>query len=242
MNMAIRPPCSEEIPYFSRQCPALYDKTGYVGCLEGWFDQADTIFYSWEEGTYKQNLLHTEKFAKSLENTLAELRKGPLKSWTALRKYCNAHPDYAYDNLQQKYRFRLDTDGYTYMFRCSFQSWGNSLYMYAYSTPLLERYMSEARSGLPILDLQGKERFRMPNGGKVRNRQGMPYEWELRYYDKEHVVLLDDNGVGLVYSIKELPEWEDKHMLRFMPLDPPMDSVRSDDKTDRKPKTKGLER
>ena len=64
--------------------------------------------------------------------------------------------------------FRINTGRYSYWMVCSFLSTDCRLWVNAFSFLSLDRYMREARNGIPILDLQGHERFRMPDGGKLK--------------------------------------------------------------------------
>ena len=120
---------------------------------------------------------------------------------------------------------------------CSFLSTDCRLWVNAFSFLALDRYMREARNGIPILDLQGHERFRMPDGGKLKavSPNGRSSFWTIRYLDTEQVVLFDELRQSSIHAVQELPEWAAKNGLHLLPLDPLM-------RASHKPHRKGQER
>ena len=120
---------------------------------------------------------------------------------------------------------------------CSFLSTDCRLWVNAFSFLSLDRYMREARNGIPILDLQGHERFRMPDGGKLKamSPNGRSSFWTIRYLDTEQAVLFDELRQSSIHAVQELPEWAAKNGLHLLPLDPPM-------RASHKPHRKGQER
>lgn len=127
-----------------------------------------------------------------------------------------------------RHGFRIDTGRYSYMLVCSFRSADCRLWLNAFSFLALDRHMREARSGIPILDQQGHERFRMPDGGKLRvtSQDGFSGFCTVRYFDKERAVLFDELHESIILPIRELPDWEAANKFRLLPLDPPMQSSR----------------
>ena len=97
--------------------------------------------------------------------------------------------------------------------------------------------MREARNGIPILDLQGREQFRMPDGGKLKiaSLDGFSGFCTVRYFDQNRLVLFDEFHEGAIHSIRELPEWAAVNKYRLLPADHPM-------RTSRTPQRKGQER
>ena len=77
---------------------------------------------------------------------------------------------------------------------CSFLSTDCRLWVNAFSFLALDCYMREARNGIPLLDLQGHERFRMPDGGKLKamSPNGRSSFWTIRYLDTEQAILFDE--------------------------------------------------
>lgn len=120
---------------------------------------------------------------------------------------------------------------------CSFLSTDCRLWVNVFSFLSLDRYMREARNGIPILDLQGHERFRMPDGGKLKavSPNGRSSFWTIRYLDTEQTVLFDEQRQSSIHAVQELPEWAAKNGLHLLPLDPPM-------RVSHKPHRKGQER
>lgn len=84
--------------------------------------------------------------------------------------------------------------------------------------------LSTGPNGIPILDLQGHERFRMPDGGKLKavSPNGRSSFWTIRYLDTEQAVLFDELRQSSIHAVQELPEWAAKNGLHLLPLDPPM--------------------
>ena len=154
--------------------------------------------------------------------------------------YCAAHPDsLLQDNpsADTRYGFRINTGKYSYWMVCSFLSTDCRLWVNAFSFLSLDRYMREARNGIPILDLQGHERFRMPDGGKLKvvSPNGRSSFWTIRCLDTEQAVLFDELRQSSIHAVQELPEWAAKSGLHLLPLDSPM-------RASHKPHRKGQER
>ena len=109
----------------------------------------------------------------------------------------------------------------------------------AFSKAKLPMFMGFAwiPRGIPILDQQGHERFRMPDGGKLRvtSQDGFSGFCTVRYFDKERAVLFDELHESIILPIRELPDWEAANKFRLLPLDPPM-------RSSREPYRKGQER
>ena len=172
MELNIHPFLPEETPYFYKQCKELDEKTGNIGCFIGRFEEPSSKLVSdWTDHTSR---LNTAEFADDFNNMIDTLRQDMLKSRKDLRMYCMDHPgcmmlDSA--STDPDYGFRINTGNYSYMLRCNFSSPYYAFVLTAYSFLALDRNMREARNGVPILDLQGYERFRIPDGGK---RMGLP--------------------------------------------------------------------
>ncbi len=215
----------------------LNDKIGCIGYLTDNLNASAPVFESsWHDRTPR---LNTPEFTDDFNDMMDALRQGILKSPAELRAYCAAHPDsLLQDNLSADTRhgFRINTGKYSYWMVCSFLSTDCRLWVNAFSFLALDRYMREARNGIPILDLQGHERFRMPDGGKLKavSPNGRSSFWTIRYLDTEQVVLFDELRQSSIHAVQELPEWAAKNGLHLL-LDPPM-------RASHKPHRKGQER
>ena len=192
---------------------------------------------SWRNRTKK---LNTPEFTDDFNDMIDTLRQGVLKTPNELRTYCAAHPDSTLpDNSSSDrlYSFRIDTGRYSHMLVCSFHSTDSRLWLNAFSFLALDRYMREARNGIPILDLQGREQFRMPDGGKLKiaSPDGFAGFCTVRYLDQNRLVLFDEFHEGTIHSIRELPEWAAVNKYRLLPADRPM-------RTSHTPQRKGQER
>lgn len=216
----------------------LNEKTGCIGYLTANLNATAPEFESsWHDRTPR---LNTPEFTDDFNDMMDALRQGILKSPAELRAYCAAHPDsLLQDNLSADTRhgFRINTGKYSYWMVCSFLSTDCRLWINAFSFLSLDRYMREARNGIPILDLQGHERFRMPDGGKLKavSPNGRSSFWTIRYLDTEQTVLFDELRQSSIHAVQELPEWAAKSGLHLLPLDSPM-------RASHKPHRKGQER
>ena len=173
----------------------LNEKTGCIGYLTANLNASAPEFESsWHDRTPR---LNTPEFTDDFNDMMDALRQGILKSPAELRAYCAAHPDSVLqDNpsADTRHGFRINTGRYSYWMVCSFLSTDCRLWVNAFSFLSLDRYMREARNGIPILDLQGHERFRMPDGGKLKavSPNGRSSFWTIRYLDTEQAVLFDE--------------------------------------------------
>lgn len=238
MELNIHPFLPEETPYFYKQCKELDEKTGNIGCFTGRFEEPSSNLVSdWTNHTPR---LNTAEFADDFNNMVDTLRQDMLKSRKDLRIYCMDHPDCMMldsASTDPDYGFRINTGIYSYMLRCNFSSPYYTFVLTAYSFLALDRNMREARNGVPILDLQGYERFRMPNGGKLKvtSLDGFSGFCTVRYLDQNRLVLFDEFHKGTIHSIRELPEWAAVNKYRLVPVNQSIrDSCR--------PRRKGRER
>lgn len=208
----------------------LNAKTGCIGYLTANLNAGIPEFESsWRDRTKK---LNTPEFTDDFNDMMDTLRQGVLKSPNELRSYCAAHPDSALldsSSSDRLYGFRINTGCYSYMLVCSFHSTDCRLRLNAFSFLALDRYMREARNGIPILDLQGREQFRMPDGGKLKiaSPDGFAGFCTVRYLDQNRLVLFDEFHEGTIRSIRELPEWAAVNKYRLLPADLPMRNNRS---------------
>ena len=176
---------------------------------------------SWHDRTPR---LNTPEFTDDFNDMMDTLRQGILKSPAELRVYCAAHPDsLLQDNPQRRYtawvshqyRKVLLLDGLLLSLD-RLPVVGKCLFVLA-----LDCYMREARNGIPLLDLQGHERFRMPDGGKLKamSPNGRSSFWTIRYLDTEQAILFDELRQSSIHAVQELPEWAAKNGLHLLPLD-----------------------
>lgn len=207
----------------------LNEKTGCIGYLTANLNtRAPEFESSWRDRT---KALNTPDFTDDFNDMMDTLRQGILKSPGELQAYCAIHSANALldgPNSNGLYGFRIDTGRYSYMLVCSFHSTDCRLRLNAFSFLALDRYMRESRNGIPILDQQGHEQFRMPDGGKLKvtSPDGFSGFCTVRYFDKERLVLFDEFHEGAIRSVRELPEWAAINKYRLLPADPPMRNTR----------------
>lgn len=239
MELNIHPILPEEricMGWHSHQ--ELNERTGCIGYLTANLNASAPEFESsWRDRTPKLNI---PEFTDDFNDMMDTLRQEVLRSPAELRAFCAAHPDsFLKDSICQdrQYGFRIDTGRYSHLLVCSFHSTDCRLRVNAFSFLALDRQMREARNGVPILDRQGHERFRMPDGGKLRamTPKGFSGFWTIRYLDPERAVLFNEFQESAIHHIRELPKWAEKNGFQLMPVDPPM-------RTSRTPQRKGQER
>lgn len=192
MELNIHPILPEEricMGWHSHQ--ELNERTGCIGYLTANLNASAPEFESsWRDRIPKLNI---PEFTDDFNDMMDTLRQEVLRSPAELRAFCAAHPDsFLKDSICQdrQYGFRIDTGRYSHLLVCSFHSTDCRLRVNAFSFLALDRQMREARNGVPILDRQGHERFRMPDGGKLRamTPKGFSGFWTIRYLDPERAV------------------------------------------------------
>ena len=222
MDMTLRPATPAERLYAYEQCAPLSERCGNPGYLWGELDNSGSIFLnSWKTFVRSQN---TPEFKAEFNTVLDMLRFDEryghvLKNRAAMIVYCLDHSEGSFRNGFE-YAFRADTQGYSYLIRCIPAGEDNHVYIYPYRRECLDRHMKQAERGIRFIAPDGKERFRVPDGGSIRvfTNGGTARDHTVRYIDDSHIELLDE--WGKVYHIREFAERLEGTNGRVIPLRP----------------------
>ena len=95
-----------------------------------------------------------------------------------------------------------------------------NFYIYAYKRDWLEHHLMQAQNGIRFIDSSYNDKFRLPNGGKIRitTPSGEKITETCRYIDEYHV------EVGRwLYHICEFAERMEENGNTVTPLTPPIE-------------------
>ena len=191
MEMTIIPMTETEQMYCYTQSSQIICQTGNIGYLRADMDTNGKGFFSTWNGFL--NELNTPEFKKEFDeviNTLRFSEDSPcfLKDRTELAKFCYSHPE-AQMADERSFGFRVNTADRIYMMRLNPNKGEYNLYCYCYKRSSLERHMKEAERGIRFIDSYYKDKFRLPDGGRIRitYRDGEQEEKVCRYIDSTHL-------------------------------------------------------
>ena len=171
MEMTVRPLTTQEISYCYAQSQQLTMQTGSIGYLRADFDSNGKNFYSTWFDHRKE--LKSDAFKAEFADVINALREkgeygGLLKGRTEMTAYCRKNALAFEGNYTTEYGIRVDTDHYSYMLRLNPNKGDYNLYCYCYLRQWLDRHLSHAEKGIRFITPDYKERFRIPDGDKVR--------------------------------------------------------------------------
>lgn len=219
MNMTIRPLRAEERKYTYEQSSQLTAQTGTIGYLCGNLSGDGSLFLtSW----YNKDVgRKTEAFVAEFDEVTDALRfdkkYGPLlANRRDMLDYVRCHPESAFDGGPAKeYGFRADTKDYAYLLRCNPMKVDFNFYCYCFERKWLDRHLQEARQGIRFITPNYKEKFRIPDGDKIRILQpdGRSKDFTCRYIDDCHLEV----GSGL-YHICEFAEIMERNGSSVVPV------------------------
>ncbi len=219
MEMTIRPLLAEEQKYTYGQSSQLTSQTGTIGYLRGDFDRDGDGFYStWFDEVERRK---TDVFKGELDKVINALRfdsqYGPvLAGRKEMRDYVRSQPDSVFQgNRTTEYGFRVDTADYAYLLRCNPQKGDYNFYCYCYESKWLDRHMQNARNSIRFITPDYKEKFRIPDGDKIRikHSDGETRDLTCRFIDECHVEV----GSGF-YHICEFAEIMERNGSSVIPL------------------------
>lgn len=179
---------SEELYTFS-QSTQISAQTGLIGHLRADMDKdGESFFSSWED--YRKDL-KTDEFKAELDEVMGALREenGILHGRRELAKSCHGVPESKMECQDNTYGMRINTDNYAYMFRLDPRQNVYNVYCYCYRRDWLDEHIKQAKRGIRFIDPHYKEKFRIPDGGKVK----IHFSWgedsieACRYIDDYHV-------------------------------------------------------
>lgn len=178
----------EEQLYACRQSMQIEGQTGSIGHLTGDFGERGTGHDStWSDHreSYK-----TEDFQSELDGVVRTLRSeeyGLLADRKEMVGYVGKFPDSAFFGKgSMEYGFRADTEKHAYLIRCNPSKGVYAIYCYV--SKQLDRHMDNARQGIRFIEPHYKEKFCIPDGGKivVTTGRGKKIEHTCRFIDEYH--------------------------------------------------------
>lgn len=106
-------------------------KFGCIGHLRGDFGDGQEFWHTWWDHRAE---LNTQQFKSEFNNVVANLRKVPLKSLEALRKYCSGNPQARLPSQYRdnEYLIKLSTERFDYYVRLDPQKGNYNFYIYCY--------------------------------------------------------------------------------------------------------------
>lgn len=219
MKLEIRPMTRAEQKYSYTQSQQIAGQTGCIGHLRADMDtDGKGFFSSWDD---HRGDLKTREFKDEFDEVINALRfdeqyGGVLKNRTSLTAYCHRHPDSAFEgNYTTEYGFRADTEQYAYMLRLNPNKGDYNLYCYCYRRDWLDDHMKRAEKGIRFITPDYKEKFRIPDGDKIRITTSFGEEMNrvCRYIDQTHL------EVGnYLYHICEFAERMEQNGSTVIPL------------------------
>ena len=210
MKMTIRPMTAPERMYCFTQSQQIMAQTGCIGHLRGDMGSSGEQFYSsWDD---HQGQLKTQEFKDEFDAVINALRfeeahGGVLASRRSLANYCWDHPDSRMVPGEDDFGFRLDTENYSYMIRLNPNRGMYNIYCYCYQREWLDNHLENASKGVRFIDSHYNEKFRVPDGDKVRiiTASGEYRDMCVRYIDDYHMETNADWG-NTLYHICEFAE------------------------------------
>lgn len=162
--MEIRALTQSEQKYTYAQSMQLEGQTGCIGHLRGDFAPSGYGFYTSWTDTREQ--WKTDEFKAGLDEVINALRedKGLLHNRYDMDAFTKQFPDSG---------FRVDTEKHAFLLRCNPSKGDYNFYCYCYVKEWLDRHISRAEQGIRFIDPHYKEKFRIPDGGKII----ITYDW-----------------------------------------------------------------
>ncbi len=190
MDMTIRPMTKTEQMYCYTQSQQIRNQTGNIGYLRADMESdGNGFFFTWNN--FRKDL-KTQEFKDEFDDVIHRLRtrddpEAFLQNRTSLAKYCYSRM--AANINDREFGVRVDTDKYAYLMRLNPNRGEYNLYCYCYVRDWLDHHLKEAEKGIRFIDSRYNERFRIPDGGKIRITypDGDRREETCRYIDPYHV-------------------------------------------------------
>lgn len=215
MKLELRPMTRAEQKYSYTQSQQIAGQTGCIGHLRADMDtDGKGFFSSWDN---HRGDLKTQEFKDEFDEVLNALRfddqyGGILKNRSSLAEYCRKYPETVIAGDYRSFGFRADTEQYSYMLRVNPHKGEYNLYCYCYRRDRLDDHMKRAEKGIRFITPDYKEKFRIPDGDKIRitTKSGETRERVARYIDDYHMELSGGYSNSL-YHICEFAEQLEEH-------------------------------
>ena len=202
--------------YAYRQSHQLTMQSGAIGYLRGDFAKSGAEFHSQFFDLVESR--KTDAFRAELDDVVNAMREpgGPLRDRYTMLTFCGLRDSAAFDgNIGKEYGFRVDTAEFTYMLRCNPSPHDYNFYLWCYQRVSLESHMAMAAHGIRFINPQYQEKFRIPDGDKVRIRfrDGELRDRICRYIDDYHLEVGNE-----LYHICEFAERMERVEATVIPL------------------------
>lgn len=211
--MEVRALTQPEQKYTYAQSMQLEGQTGCIGHLRGDFDSSGNGFFtSWDDHRAQWK---TDEFKAELDEVINTLRegKGLLHNRRDMAAFARANPDAAFTGSYcTVYGFRVDTEKHAFLLRCNPTKGDYNFYCYCYVKEWLDKHIQKAEQGIRFIDPHYKEKFRIPDGGRIViiTAWGEKFEHTCRYIDETHLELSSGRG-GDIYHICQFAERMEKN-------------------------------
>lgn len=186
--MEIRPMTQEEQLYADRQSMQIQGQTGSIGQLMVDFGESGTGYDSaWSDYWEKYKAEDFQSELNGLVDTLRSEEYRLLANRGEMAGYVKKFPDSDFlGKGRMEHGFRADTERHAYLIRCN-PAKGNCN-IYCYISKYLDRHMENARQGIRFIEPDYKEKFRIPDGGKIilTTAWGKKTEKTCRFIDEYH--------------------------------------------------------
>lgn len=226
MQIKLKPWTGNERLYFYRQSQQLAGQTGQIGKLRADFDRdGNGFFTSWED---IRDHLKTDEFKQTFDEIINCLRSGdgeaPFASRKALAAFLRDKQNAALPNDGEWYGFRADAGNTSVFFRLKPLPGDYNIYAWCYRKDWLDDHMARAEKGIRFIDSGYNEKFRIPDGGKIRIKfaDGTTDEKTCRYIDDTHVEFYGGGGAYGLQHICEFAERLENVGATVEPVDEPM--------------------
>lgn len=216
----IRPLTIEERKYTYAQSTQLRGQTGSIGHLRGDFGSGEQFFTTWDEHNSR---LKTPEFSSELDEVINELRSnacGLLTSRRSMVDFARKYPESGFKgSYTTEYGFRVDTEKYSYLFRCNPTQGDYNFYCFCYQKEWLNRHIDRARQDICFIDSGEKELFRLSDGEQITitNADGQKRDFPCRYIDEAHLEMGDN-----LYHICEFAERMERSGSTYQPKEIPL--------------------
>ena len=142
----------EERNYTYSQSQQISMQTGNIGHLRADMDtNGEGFFSSWDD--FRKDL-KTQEFKDAFDEVINELRSpegGIFRNRTALAKFCYSHPDSSFENGNNEYGIRVDSNEYAYLFRLNPNKGEYNIYCYPYRKDWLNHHLEKAQRGIRFI-------------------------------------------------------------------------------------------
>lgn len=218
MDLRLRAMGPEEWNYAVVQpCDQILRQTGCVGQLGVVLgDRDDAFFRSWVDAFTHEK--RTPGFRVELERVLHKLRFDNdfgcfLKDLDSLRDFCEEHSEAkeVHPVFGPVLGFRVDSERYSYLIRVDPERDSFQGSICCYEKEKLDRHMDRARGGVRFVDGQGREVFRVPDGGEIEiiRPDGKKFQRGCRYVDEDHFLMTGGLGKPLFQTEEFAEKYKD---------------------------------